>query len=97
MPYKAKTYVRLFATAELSGETSEDVERQAKEFQARVISGEVPTKLYDVELSFEGTQEEYVVSDYWTCRQSPINRCEYDPDDSAHDDCVHCGEPEERK
>lgn len=104
MTYKARTYVRLLAMSDLSGETFEDIERQAKEFRAKVLSGEIPAKCCEskcceskVELHFEPTQEEYVVSDYWTCEQSPIGRCEYGPDDPANDSCVHCGDPEERK
>lgn len=33
----------------------------------------------------------------WFCRKSPTRVCEYDESDSNHDDCIHCGEPEERK
>ena len=34
----------------------------------------------------------------WYCTESPKHYCEYDPtDENAGDDCIHCGEPEERK
>ena len=34
----------------------------------------------------------------WTCQTSPIAVCVYNQyDDPAHDQCVFCGHPEERK
>ena len=33
----------------------------------------------------------------WDCKQSPIGNCVYDlATDPWHDDCLFCGEPEER-
>ena len=38
------------------------------------------------------------VSRLWKCRESHIGYCVYDVvDDPAHDDCIFCHEPEERK
>lgn len=33
----------------------------------------------------------------WKCNTSPIGVCQYLPEDIAHDFCIHCGEPDERK
>jgi hypothetical protein len=34
----------------------------------------------------------------WVCAESPTKRCQYNDElDPAHDDCIHCGQPEERK
>lgn len=34
----------------------------------------------------------------WTCENSPTKHCIYDTDkDPCHDQCVICGDPEERK
>ena len=39
-----------------------------------------------------------VISYEWECSQSPIGYCVYDSiDDPAHDDCLFCHDPEERK
>jgi len=38
------------------------------------------------------------VSTYWRCEASPCGYCTYDSvNDRAHDTCIFCGEPEERK
>lgn len=48
-------------------------------------------------IRFAPTETNYVVGLYHACIPSPIGRCEYDPhEDPTFDDCVHCGEPEER-
>jgi len=40
----------------------------------------------------------HAIGFYWDCPKSPFGWCAYhDYDDSAHDNCVFCGEPEERK
>jgi len=37
-------------------------------------------------------------SHIWECENSPIGVCVYCPlDDRAHDNCLFCGDPEERK
>lgn len=37
-------------------------------------------------------------ADSWYCPASTTHLCQYDNDeDPAHDNCVHCGQPEERK
>ena len=34
----------------------------------------------------------------WECKESPTKYCVYDDDcDSCHDECLFCGEPEERR
>ena len=39
-----------------------------------------------------------VISYEWECEDSPIKYCVYDVvADPAHDDCIFCGGPEERK
>lgn len=39
-----------------------------------------------------------VISREWECSTSPVGYCVYDiVEDPAHDDCLFCGEPEERK
>ena len=44
------------------------------------------------------TKPGYVVGKTWDCKESPHLYCEYDDDeDPAHDSCVHCGDPYERK
>lgn len=44
------------------------------------------------------SRPELEVSLMWDCEKSPIGFCEYLGDeDPAHDHCVHCGDPEERK
>jgi len=40
----------------------------------------------------------HVVSDFWDCPDSPFGLCSYhNIEDPAHDSCVFCGEPFERK
>ncbi len=40
----------------------------------------------------------YVVGETWDCPSSPHLYCEYhEATDPAHDFCVHCGDPCERK
>ena len=40
----------------------------------------------------------YTCKPVWHCDDSPIGWCVYNHfDDPAHDNCVFCGEPEERK
>jgi hypothetical protein len=35
---------------------------------------------------------------HWDCNESPIGLCLYhNIEDPAHDSCIYCGEPEERK
>jgi hypothetical protein len=43
------------------------------------------------------SREGLEVSNYHLCKSSPVGRCEYEEEDACNDDCVHCGEPEERK
>jgi hypothetical protein len=39
-----------------------------------------------------------VIGDYWECPESPTGHCVYDRyEDPAHDNCIFCGDPEERK
>ena len=39
-----------------------------------------------------------VISNEWECDNSPLGYCVYDHiDDPAHDDCIFCHDPEERK
>ena len=33
----------------------------------------------------------------WRCENSVSGWCEYSEDDACNDECLHCGEPEERK
>ncbi len=33
----------------------------------------------------------------WFCPKSPTRACQYNEDDADHEDCIHCGDPEERK
>lgn len=38
------------------------------------------------------------ISDWWDCAESPTGKCVYDQDeDSMHDDCIFCHDPEERQ
>lgn len=40
----------------------------------------------------------YPVSTFWDCEKSPIGCCIYKHyEDRAHDHCLFCGQPEERK
>lgn len=40
----------------------------------------------------------FLVTSYWDCDKSPTGLCVYDElDDPAHDHCIWCGAPEERK
>lgn len=40
----------------------------------------------------------FTVGGTWECDESPFGFCAYDDlEDSAHDQCVFCGHPEERK
>lgn len=40
----------------------------------------------------------YPISTFWNCQKSPIGCCMYSKnEDRAHDSCLFCGEPEERK
>ena len=40
----------------------------------------------------------HVISTVWECEKSPFGICCYDEmEDRAHDFCIFCGEPEERK
>lgn len=44
------------------------------------------------------TAQQAVVGEYWNCTDSPFGKCAYDPEqDTGHDQCLYCGEPEERK
>ncbi len=39
-----------------------------------------------------------ILGDCWECDKSPTGLCVYDDEnDSCHDQCLFCGEPEERK
>lgn len=39
-----------------------------------------------------------VITREWKCDNSPVGYCVYDIiEDPAHDDCLFCGQPEERK
>lgn len=39
-----------------------------------------------------------VIGFFWDCPDSPFGLCAYDHyDDPAHDDCIFCHEPSERK
>jgi hypothetical protein len=56
------------------------------------------TGLYSDKKVPEPTQPGYVVGRTWKCEDSPHTFCEYQEDeDPAHDSCVPCGDPEERK
>lgn len=33
----------------------------------------------------------------WDCDDSPIGVCCYEPEDDCQDNCVYCGQPDERK
>jgi hypothetical protein len=40
----------------------------------------------------------YVIGDMWNCEKSPIGLCVYHHfKDPAHDQCMFCGNPSERK
>lgn len=40
----------------------------------------------------------HVMEFYWSCPDSPFGWCAYDHwEDRAHDSCVFCGDPSERK
>jgi hypothetical protein len=39
-----------------------------------------------------------VIGDFWECPESPTGFCVYDQyEDPAHDSCIFCGDPAERK
>lgn len=41
---------------------------------------------------------EYVCTPFWDCPDSPVGWCVYNHStEPAHDNCIFCGEPEERK
>lgn len=41
---------------------------------------------------------DYVTLGTWTCMKSPVGYCFYDSErDPANDECLICGEPDERK
>ncbi len=45
----------------------------------------------------EGEGQFHWVS-YWDCKKSPVELCVYNPSlDRAKDNCIFCGEPNERK
>ena len=40
----------------------------------------------------------HVIGNIWECKKSPFGRCVYNNvEDSVHDYCIFCGQPEERK
>lgn len=38
------------------------------------------------------------IPETWDCEKSPVETCVYNPyEDPCHDQCIFCGDPEERK
>lgn len=46
---------------------------------------------------FFGLQAKPRMGGYWPCPESPNGTCWYRGDDRKKDECIVCGEPEERK
>ena len=63
--------------------------------------GEVERMIEQVEMDAlrdAGFTNEDLVVGSWTCSKSPIALCVYDDEvDSAWDNCIFCGHPDERK
>lgn len=63
--------------------------------------GEVERMIEQVEMDAlrdAGFTNEYLVVGSWACPTSPVETCVYDDEvDSAWDNCIFCGHPDERK
>lgn len=63
--------------------------------------GEVERMIEQVEMDAlrdAGFTSGYLVVGSWTCSKSPIALCVYDDEvDQAWDECIFCGQPDERK
>ena len=52
----------------------------------------------DQELSARAALATLIVDGSWECPTSPMGKCQYDDlGDPVHDECIHCGRPDERK
>lgn len=61
-----------------------------------LIKPYVPRDVKDVGAGL--VYEWYPVSTFWECKKSPIGCCMYNDNEyRPHDNCLFCGEPEERK
>lgn len=62
------------------------------------LKTEIQQKKYDLIFDITGLQQSEIFIGDWDCDKSPIGKCVYDNiEDSAHDFCVFCHQPDERK
>ena len=60
--------------------------------------GSKRSKPVGVEFTLPEPSQSCVFVSTWTCKLSPNGYCEYNDDANAgEEECIHCGEPEERK
>lgn len=63
--------------------------------------GKVESMIEQIEMDMirnAGFTSEYLVVGSWPCSTSPVETCVYDEKvDSAWDNCIFCGYPDERK
>lgn len=83
----------------LKDATVKDSELEDMEFDLKELKEEIKRKKYDLVFDITGLQSnEISFSDFWKCSKSPTGMCVYDNiEDPAHDSCVFCHEPEDRK
>lgn len=72
----------------------------------REVKQNIGNKIYDHKANRDsslakllGLHDRWSVSvGHWECSESPLDVCVYNNDkDLAHDNCLYCGDPEERK
>ena len=70
--------------------------QQLGEFQDELLNTQI--KIIRKFLRYEETFVMHIHIGYHDCKDSPIGTCFYDSmEDPAFDDCLICGDPEERK
>ena len=74
------------------------VEKNAMSVENPKPPERTPELLALLEVHLEVPAERLALGDFWDCPESPTGYCVYDfPNDRAHDHCLVCGQPEERK
>jgi len=90
------THKRLYDQLQEARDRVSRLEYKLKEL---VIEDHDPPKTtIMVKPSIHLTTLEVVIGSRWECPDSPFAHCAYNRwKDRAHDECLYCGEPEERK
>lgn len=77
----------------MKDEELDEMEQELEELKKDILK-----KKQDLIFDITGLQPNEIAFGDWDCDKSPTGKCAYDKiEDSPHDFCVFCGQPEERK